>query len=90
MLVVGEDVDVDFANRPAEDLPPYERLLGEAAKGDPTQFARQDTVEAAWRIVDPVLEGTVPVIPYDKGSWGPAETDELARHAGGWHDPDVE
>ncbi|MEX0990117.1 MAG: glucose-6-phosphate dehydrogenase [Actinomycetota bacterium] len=88
--LVGEDVDVDFANRPSDDLPPYERLLHEAARGDQTQFARQDTVEAAWRIVDPILDDAVPVVPYAKGSWGPAEADELTEHVGGWHAPDMD
>jgi glucose-6-phosphate 1-dehydrogenase len=86
--LVGEDIQVDFANMPLEDLPPYERLLGEAAKGDPTQFARQDTVEAAWRIVDPILDDAVPVVPYGKGSWGPSDADALAHRVGGWHDPE--
>lgn len=88
--LVGEDIDVEFANMPADDLPPYERLLREAAKGDPTQFARQDTVEAAWRIVDPILDDAVPVAPYAKGTWGPTDADDLARHAGGWHAPDTD
>ena len=88
--MVGEDIDLDFAHQPADDLPPYERLLGDACQGRPHPFARQDTVEAAWRIVDPVLDDAVPVVRYAKGSWGPDEADELARHAGGWHAPDTD
>jgi len=64
-------------------LGPYERLLGDAMLGDATLFARQDVVDAAWAIVDPVLNGLRPV-PYECGSWGPAEADRLVARAGGW------
>ena len=65
---------------------PYERLLGDAMAGDSSEFARQDYVEEAWRIVDPILKAPVPVANYMPGTWGP----ELERHLippGGWHDP---
>jgi glucose-6-phosphate 1-dehydrogenase len=62
----------------------YERLIGDAIDGDPRLFARGDTVEASWRVVEPLL-GTVPaVIPYERGSWGPSAADGLARGDGGW------
>jgi glucose-6-phosphate 1-dehydrogenase len=69
----------------------YERLIGDALRGDPTLFARQDAIEAAWRVVDGVAagvagRGTAPK-PYAQGSWGPAEADALADDAGGWRDP---
>jgi glucose-6-phosphate 1-dehydrogenase len=68
-------------------MEPYDRLLGDAMEGDAMLFARQDSVEAAWRVVDPILGDTVPVIRYAQGTWGPTEADKLASHAGGWHNP---
>ena len=65
----------------------YERLLGEAMEGDPTLFAREDGVEAAWVIVQPILGGTTPIVTYEPGSWGPAEAARLAAEVGGWHSP---
>lgn len=65
-------------------LGPYERLLGDAMNGDATLFARQDVVEAAWAIVDPVLNNAGPLIEYAPGSWGPPEADRLVAAVGGW------
>jgi len=65
----------------------YERLLGDAMAGDATLFARQDAVEAAWRVVDPILEDSRPVITYPKGSWGPPEARALLGHGDVWLDP---
>jgi glucose-6-phosphate 1-dehydrogenase len=82
----GEQVELTVRHHPAEELPaPYERLLGDALEGDSSLFARQDTVEAAWRIVEPVLDGAVPVSHYRPGTWGPRQAARLAP--GGWHDP---
>jgi glucose-6-phosphate 1-dehydrogenase len=69
----------------------YERLIGDALRGDPTLFARQDSIEEAWRIVDDVIHrsdgnGRSPLL-YDPEGWGPVEADELAEIAGGWHRP---
>jgi glucose-6-phosphate 1-dehydrogenase len=66
----------------------YERLLGDAMAGDATLFARQDVVEAAWAIVDPVIHGPSPMFEYDSGSWGPQEADKLVEEVGGWHTPE--
>jgi len=55
-------------------------------EGDPTLFAREDGVEAAWAIVQPILGGTTPIHTYP-GSWGPAEAARLAAEVGGWHSP---
>ena len=67
---------------------PYERLLGDAMRGDATLFARQDAIEAQWRIVDPVLDLAAPPHHYEPGRWGPAEADRLvAAIAGGWQRP---
>jgi glucose-6-phosphate 1-dehydrogenase len=65
----------------------YERLLGDAMAGDATLFAREDVVEAAWAIVDPVLTDAGPVHPYAQGSWGPKEADRLVAEVDGWNDP---
>jgi glucose-6-phosphate 1-dehydrogenase len=68
-------------------LDAYERLLGDAMAGDATLFARQDLVEAAWAIVDPVLQDPGPLPEYDVGTWGPAEADRLVVDVGGWNTP---
>jgi glucose-6-phosphate 1-dehydrogenase len=66
---------------------PYDRLIGAALSGERYLFARQDTVEAAWRVVQPVLGDVVPVQPYARGSWGPAQADALVPGGEAWHDP---
>jgi glucose-6-phosphate 1-dehydrogenase len=68
-------------------LDAYERLLGDAMIGDATLFARQDAVEAAWSVVDPVLQSPGPVYRYEPGSWGPPEADRLVAEVGGWNTP---
>ncbi|HZT06569.1 MAG TPA: glucose-6-phosphate dehydrogenase [Chloroflexota bacterium] len=65
----------------------YERLLGDAIDGHPALFAREDSVEQTWRIVEPVLRDPGPIHLYEPGSWGPAEADDLAEPSGGWHNP---
>ncbi len=70
------------------EMDAYERLLGDAMKGDATHFAREDTVEEAWRIVEPVLGDATPVYEYAPGTWGPPEAAEIAP-PGGWRDPVV-
>lgn len=70
-----------------KDMQPYERLLGDAMDGDATEFARQDYVEEAWRIVDPMLKADTPVYQYDPGTWGPPEAEQLAPPDGGWQAP---
>jgi glucose-6-phosphate 1-dehydrogenase len=67
----------------------YERLLHDAMMGDATLFAREDSVEQAWRIVDPVLQAATPVCEYQPGSWGPRESEQIAAGLGSWHDPKV-
>ena len=71
----------------SEEMDAYERLLGDALAGDPTLFAREDYVEEAWRIVDPVLEGAAEPIEYAPGTWGPTSAD--VTPPGGWVDPVV-
>jgi glucose-6-phosphate 1-dehydrogenase len=66
---------------------PYDRLIGAALDGDRWLFARQDTVEAAWEVVDPVLGDVTPVHTYPRGSWGPKEADRLLPGRDTWHRP---
>ena len=67
---------------------PYERLLGDALRGDGSLFGREDSIEAQWRVVDPVLKSSEPPRIYQPGSWGPSEADRLIADAhGGWQDP---
>ncbi len=78
-------LSVDFTAGPGRAESAYERILTDAIAGEARHFARQDTVEEAWRIVDPVLDVKAPPIPYDRGGWGPAESDRLAPE--GWLPP---
>lgn len=77
----------DVAQGEAGRLGPYERLLGDAMSGDATLFAREDVVEAAWAIVDPVLDGSGTLYEYEPGSWGPPQADRLVADVGGWNTP---
>jgi len=79
--------ELTFSEQPGSDIRPYDRLIGAALDGDRWLFARQDTVEAAWKVVDPVLDDVTPVHPYTRGSWGPAEADRLLRDRDTWHNP---
>jgi glucose-6-phosphate 1-dehydrogenase len=80
-------LDMEFAKEGGEGPAPYEVLLLAALRGDSMRFTRQDGVEEAWRVVQPLLEKPPPVHPYEKGSWGPAAADALVADAGGWHGP---
>jgi glucose-6-phosphate 1-dehydrogenase len=80
------EFDVQFAEV-GESAEPYEVLLHAALIGDSTHFTRQDIVEETWRIVQPLLDSPPPLHPYAKGSWGPAEADDLVRRYGGWRGP---
>lgn len=85
---VGEDIELFASRSPSGDeLAPYERLLGDAMEGDQSLFAREDSVEAAWRAVDPILGDAVPVREYEPGTWGPAEASKIVKGVGKWHDP---
>jgi glucose-6-phosphate 1-dehydrogenase len=78
---------LSFAQQAGSDIRPYDRLIGAALDGDRWLFARQDTVESAWKIVDPVLGDVVPVHPYARGSWGPGEAERLLPDRDTWVDP---
>jgi glucose-6-phosphate 1-dehydrogenase len=88
---VGEQAELTASHHPdANEMDAYERVLGDAISGDRTLFARQDYVEEAWRIVDPVLKKATPVSDYEPGSWGPREVDKNVTPPGGWQNPTVQ
>jgi glucose-6-phosphate 1-dehydrogenase len=80
--LTGSEVELELNNLRGEDLEPYEELLGDALAGDSFRFARQDYVEEAWRIVDPAIKAGTPVYPYEPGTWGPRQADDMVP--GGW------
>jgi glucose-6-phosphate 1-dehydrogenase len=84
--MVGQDVELVAADQPGEDRPAYERLLGDALDGDDQLFASEDTVEAEWQVVEPILGDATPVYEYEPDSWGPEEADRLIGE-GGWSNP---
>lgn len=87
-LMAGEPIEMVANHHPeANGMDAYERVLGEAIAGDPTLFAREDYVEEAWRIVDPVLRADTPVYEYDPKTWGPPAASQLIVPPGGWHAP---
>jgi glucose-6-phosphate 1-dehydrogenase len=86
----GERIELVALYQPCDERDPYERLLGDASRGDGSLFARQDAVESSWRIVDPILDGATPVHEYEPSTWGPAEVQERLVPEGGWHDPLIE
>src|SRR4029453_14652677 len=80
-------LEMEFAEEGGEGATPYEVLLHAAMVGDSTRFTRQDNVEEAWRVLQPLLDNPPPVHPYAKGSWGPEEANQLVAGAGGWPGP---
>jgi glucose-6-phosphate 1-dehydrogenase len=89
--MVGQPLELSVVDQPQQGaegrMGDYERLLGDAMAGDATLFARQDVVEAAWAIVDPVIHGPSPMYEYEPGTWGPAEADQMVADVGGWNTP---
>jgi glucose-6-phosphate 1-dehydrogenase len=86
----GEDVDLIACHDQVDEMAPYERLLGDAMRGDQTLFARADTVLEAWRIVEPVLGQVTPLHEYEPGTWGPAAANGLDAAGRRWHNPEQE
>jgi glucose-6-phosphate 1-dehydrogenase len=87
---VSRSVELIASRQPrADEMDAYERVLGDAMAGDATLFAREDYVEEAWRIVDPVLKSDTPVYEYEPNTWGPSEVDEKVSPAEGWQNPIV-
>jgi glucose-6-phosphate 1-dehydrogenase len=88
--MVGQAAEMQASHHPqADEMDAYERVLGDAMAGDATLFARQDYVDEAWRIVDPVLKKVTPVYEYEQGTWGPAEVRQAVEPDGGWLNPTI-
>ncbi len=85
--MIGRDVELDLHRQAMDDMPPYERLLGDASRGSSELFSRQDLVEAQWRVVTPVLGNVTPAYSYLPGTWGPEEAGQLIGQDGPWIDP---
>jgi glucose-6-phosphate 1-dehydrogenase len=85
--MVGDMSELIIHETQTDAMPPYERLLGDAMNGDATLFSREDSVENAWRIVDPILDDATPIYQYAKNSWGPAEVHKKIEPPHGWHNP---
>jgi glucose-6-phosphate 1-dehydrogenase len=85
--MVGEGVELIARRHPVGEMMPYERLLGDALRGDGSLFTSGECIEAAWRVVDPVLGNNVPAMPYKPGSWGPTAVDRLVADNDSWHNP---
>jgi glucose-6-phosphate 1-dehydrogenase len=83
--MVGENVELLARDSTTDDMMPYERLLGDALRGDAMLFVREDEVESAWRVVEPILGDATPVREYEPGTWGPVAADQLIAADGGWH-----
>jgi glucose-6-phosphate 1-dehydrogenase len=84
---IGEQRELYLSEEQTGEEAPYERLLGDAMKGDGALFTREEAVEAAWEVVDWVLKTHHRVRPYKRGTWGPKEADALIAADGGWHNP---
>jgi len=85
----GEDVELIAKHQRADEMAPYERLLADALRGDQALFAREDQIEAQWRIVEPVLGDVTPVYEYEQNTWGPPEAASLMQDPGGWLNPQL-
>jgi len=86
--MVSDATELKVVHKPnGDEMDAYERLLGDAMDGDATLFEREDGVETAWSIVEPILGDVTPVQEYEPGTWGPAEADRLTADVGGWHSP---
>jgi glucose-6-phosphate 1-dehydrogenase len=88
--MVGERIELVAHHQPPDEMGPYERLLGDAAKGEATLFAREDSVEESWRIVDPILGNSTPLFEYEPNTWGPPELERTLAPDGSWHNPKPE
>ncbi|HYM47983.1 MAG TPA: glucose-6-phosphate dehydrogenase, partial [Burkholderiaceae bacterium] len=88
--MLGEPLELVACRSPASEDLPYERLLSDAIRGDASLFTRDDSVEAAWRVVEPILGNAAPLAEYDPGTWGPAAAANVIAGDEGWHDPKPE
>ncbi|MHB1236859.1 MAG: glucose-6-phosphate dehydrogenase [Gallionella sp.] len=87
---VGDQHELYLLDEQSGEQSPYERLLSDAMAGDGALFTREDAVEAAWAVLDPVLDIPRPIYPYKPGSWGPRQADALIAADGSWHNPILE
>ena len=87
--LAGEGIELLARHQDGDERPPYVRLIGDAMRGDAGAFAREDSVEAAWRVVDPILGNITPLHLYETDTWGPPEAERLVTHYGGWRNPVV-
>ena len=87
---VGDQHELYLLDEHPDEAKPYERLLDDAMSGDGALFAREDSIEAAWLAVDPVIAKHHRVLPYKKGSWGPKAADQLIKADGRWENPSTE
>ncbi len=85
--MAGQDVELMLKSHATHEMPPYQRLLGDAMHGNGELFARQDLVEAQWRVVQPILDNVTPAYSYEPGTWGPDESNQLIGGDGPWIDP---
>jgi len=85
--MTGEDVELIATHKAKDEMSPYERLLGDALRGDASLFASEDAIEAQWRTVDPILDGGTAIYEYEPNTWGPPEADQLIANDGRWLDP---
>ena len=88
--MVGDDVELTARHQHIDEKSPYERLLGDAIRGEAGLFISDAAVEAAWRVVDPVLSDHAAAEPYEPGTWGPASAAAIVAVDDGWHDPQPE
>jgi glucose-6-phosphate 1-dehydrogenase len=86
----GEPVELIARHHSESEKSPYERLLGDAIRGDISLFTQDDCVEAAWRVVDPALTVDLPVLEYEPGTWGPGASADIVNRGDTWHDPLIE
>jgi glucose-6-phosphate 1-dehydrogenase len=85
--MIGEETELKVLHQSGDEMDAYERLIGDAMRGDSTLFARQDAVEAQWQIIDSILGTRTPLYEYERGTWGPPRADQIAGEFGGWHNP---
>ena len=88
--MTGEDIELYVCRQEGDEQGAYERLISDAMEGDASLFAREDGVEEAWRIVDPIVKMPTPVFEYAPGTWGPNEAQAVVANIGGWHNPTEE
>ena len=85
--MVGSEVELIAHQQPGDSMMPYERLLGDAMRGDASLFGRYDSVEEAWRVVDPILGNCSRLVEYEPNTWGPTEANGVIANGGHWHNP---